>query len=293
MKTTSVLISLLSASAALTGCGGGGGDDPPPPPPAFSVDLTSDRNSARVGEQLTLTWTSKEASSCAASGDWTGAKAVSGSEKVALSKVGTATYILTCNGTGGSKADQLSITTGTGVTELTIPGLPAPINYASGKCIPSQDTDYTISCISDASKIPSKYDSFSSQLSSRVRFSSTTQPIADVGGTCVGGFDKLQARLIVDSTFYDVILPVTGADISEMVFSTASLTEYGITEMSTLIFTDNSNTDRIGVILYAKIDSDTLVSAMAGTVSSAGAADFVMCIKDDQPPPPPPRHRRA
>jgi hypothetical protein len=290
MKTnTRFGLFLLIATTALSGCGGGGGDDPPPPVESkLTVDLTSDRSSARVGEQLTLTWTAEAASSCVGSGDWSGSKTVRGSEKVALSKVGTATYILTCNGTGGSSTDQLSIATGTGVTELTIPGLPAPINYAPGKCVPSQDADYTISCIADVSTIPSKYDSFSSQSSSRVRFSPTTQPIADVGGACVGGFDRLQGRLTVDSTFYDVFLPVTGADVSEMVFSPAALSEYGITEMSTLVFTDGSNTDRIGVILYVEVDGDTLVSAMAGTVSSTGVADFVLCLKDDQPAPPPP-----
>jgi hypothetical protein len=241
-----------------------------------------------VGEQITLTWTSKDATTCVASGNWSGGKAANGSEKLTTSAAGTATYILTCSGANGSASDQLSLTAGAEVTKLTIPGLPAPINYAAGQCVPSSDADYTISCITDPSKIPAKYDSFSSLSSTRVRMTPTTQAVVDTGGKCVGGFDRAQSRFIVDSTFYDVIVPVTGANISEMVFKPAFLSTFGIAEMSSLVVTDNSNTDRIAVILYAKIDDEPFVSATAGTVTSAGVLDAVGCLKDDQPTPPPP-----
>ncbi len=276
---------LVIVSSALTACSGGGGDPPPPPPtPTASVNLTADRTSARVGEEVTLTWTSQTANSCVATGNWTGARAVNGSEKVSLASEGTSTYILTC----GSASDQLSLTVGTRLANVTIPGLPAPINYSTGRCVPSTAPEYTIACVTDASRIPAKYDSFSSLSSSRVRMTPPNAPVADTGGACFGGFDRAQSRLIVDSTFYDVILPVAGSDISEITFSSAFLAPYGISEMSSLLFTDNSNTERIGLILYSKIDDQPLVMAMGGTVTSAGVGDFVGCLKDDLPPPSPP-----
>jgi hypothetical protein len=55
-----------------------------------------------------LTWTSSNATSCTASGAWSGTKAVSGSASTgALSS--TSTYTLTCTGTGGSASQSATV----------------------------------------------------------------------------------------------------------------------------------------------------------------------------------------
>ena len=55
-----------------------------------------------VGSTLQLSWTSTNATSCTASGAWTGSKSSSGTESVTVSINGTNTFSLICSGTGGS-----------------------------------------------------------------------------------------------------------------------------------------------------------------------------------------------
>ncbi len=56
----------------------------------------------------TLTWTSQNANSCTASGDWSGSKSISGSESTG-NLTSSRTYTITCTGTGGSVSDSATI----------------------------------------------------------------------------------------------------------------------------------------------------------------------------------------
>ena len=96
-------IKLLVLVFALSSCGGGGGgggsaDTLPLPTISFSTSI----NSTDVNTEVTLTWSSTNSSSCSASGDWSGSKAVSGSELVKIKKKGDNSYSLSCTGDGGS-----------------------------------------------------------------------------------------------------------------------------------------------------------------------------------------------
>ena len=73
----------------------------PPPPP--TVDLTS-WPTWELPEPIHLKWTSTNADSCVASGDWSGNKPTSGDEYLSKPR-GTYTFILTCTGPGGSASD--------------------------------------------------------------------------------------------------------------------------------------------------------------------------------------------
>jgi hypothetical protein len=55
----------------------------------------------QAGGSSTLTWSATAATSCVASGQWTGSRAVSGTQSVGPINV-ESTYTLTCNGPGGS-----------------------------------------------------------------------------------------------------------------------------------------------------------------------------------------------
>ena len=57
------------------------------------------------GSQATLSWTSSNADSCAASGSWSGSKSLSGSE-LTPPVTSTQTYTLTCTGAGGVAVDS-------------------------------------------------------------------------------------------------------------------------------------------------------------------------------------------
>ncbi len=79
----------------------------PPKAPAPTITLSASPISIVSGNPSTLTWSSANATSCTASGGWSGAKNTSGSESV--SPTNTSTYTLTCSGSGGSGSQSVSI----------------------------------------------------------------------------------------------------------------------------------------------------------------------------------------
>ena len=74
---------------------------PTPPPP--TVSLTASATTVVKGQTVTLTWSSQNATSCTASRDWAGTKAVSGNETTAALQA-PVTYTLECANAGGAKA---------------------------------------------------------------------------------------------------------------------------------------------------------------------------------------------
>ena len=116
-KTT---FALILSSIILISCGGGGGGgsgsaDTSLPLPTISFSTSID--STDINTEVTLTWSSTNSSSCSASGDWSGSKAVSGSELVKIKKKGDNSYSLSCTGDGGSLSRSLAIT---GVLNFTV-----------------------------------------------------------------------------------------------------------------------------------------------------------------------------
>ena len=72
-----------------------------------------------VGSSTTITWSAVNATSCTASGSWSGTLATSGTKTIAPTTAGTLTYALTCaNSTGASTASTATLI-------VTTPGIPA------------------------------------------------------------------------------------------------------------------------------------------------------------------------
>jgi hypothetical protein len=64
-----------------------------------------------VGNSTTLTWSSSDASSCMASGNWTGTEPTSGSQTITPTSAGAETFSLTCsNSVGTSGASTVTLT---------------------------------------------------------------------------------------------------------------------------------------------------------------------------------------
>ena len=100
--------------AALTACGGGGGgsSEPtptPPPAPRPTVNLSAEPLSVLTGNETTLSWTSTNATTCSASGSWSGQKATSGSESVTINTTGNNQFSLSCSGPGGSGSASVNV----------------------------------------------------------------------------------------------------------------------------------------------------------------------------------------
>ena len=102
VKITKSNTFLLTSIFLISACGGGGGGGSAPLPTIDSFTASSLADTL-VGSTLQLSWTSTNATSCTASGAWTGSKSSSGTESgVTVSINGTNTFTLTCSGTGGS-----------------------------------------------------------------------------------------------------------------------------------------------------------------------------------------------
>jgi subtilisin family serine protease len=82
---------------------------PPPAPAAPTLTLTE--TSIVSGASTTLTWSSVKATSCAASGSWSGTLATSGTQSVMPTAAGSDSYTLTCSNAGGtSQASSVTLT---------------------------------------------------------------------------------------------------------------------------------------------------------------------------------------
>ena len=93
----------LIVAVILTACGGGGGggggNTPTPPTvltPTPLVTLTSSSSSILQGDSVTLSWSSTNATSCTASGGWSGSLAAVGSQSVQIGSIGTTAFNITC-----------------------------------------------------------------------------------------------------------------------------------------------------------------------------------------------------
>lgn len=83
---------------------------PPPPPPAPTLTLAVSGPTALVPGALTLTWSSTNATSCAASGDWTGTVTSSGTLASPLTQVRGYSWTLACTGPGGAVSRTVTAT---------------------------------------------------------------------------------------------------------------------------------------------------------------------------------------
>jgi hypothetical protein len=91
--------------------------------------LSLSQNLIAVGATTTLTWSTIEASSCTASGAWTGAEAVNGSLSITPTASGIVTYTLTCTSATGA--------TGTASVLLDVATVPpAPSLSLSSTSVP-------------------------------------------------------------------------------------------------------------------------------------------------------------
>jgi hypothetical protein len=77
---------------------------------APTVTLTASPGTVTAGGTTTLSWTTKDATSCTAGGgSWTGSPAT-GSGSISLVVAATTTYTLTCTGSGGTIAQSTTVT---------------------------------------------------------------------------------------------------------------------------------------------------------------------------------------
>jgi len=112
--TESITESTVGDKTYTLSCSGAGGtssksvDVAVANPPTATV--VSSAELAPTGVAYDLTWSSTDATSCTASGDWTGTKAGSGTESISESTAGDKIYNLSCTGAGGEVSNSINVT---------------------------------------------------------------------------------------------------------------------------------------------------------------------------------------
>ncbi len=114
-ETTSALTASTTFTLACTGSNGSvqrtatvqiAGATPSPTMPTLT--LSANNTTVASGDQVQLTWSSTNASSCSASGGWSGDKSASGNETVGPLSA-TQAFELSCNGSGGSATQSVTV----------------------------------------------------------------------------------------------------------------------------------------------------------------------------------------
>lgn len=122
----------LAASLSLLiacGCGGDAPSVATPTPPVTqlpTLQLSLGAPKAFVGDSVTLSWTTQQATSCLAAGAWNGTQNVQGNIRVAYQTGGVRSFVLTCSGPGGAVTDS---------TRLIVPLPVFPTSYENAKNI--------------------------------------------------------------------------------------------------------------------------------------------------------------
>jgi 6-phosphogluconolactonase (cycloisomerase 2 family) len=126
------------------GCSGGGSATKTAAP---TVSVTAAPTSVTLGGSTTVTWSSTNATSCTASGAWSGTQNTSGSAAETPAATGTATYTLTCTGNGGSTNASASVTVNAPASAtVTISVSPTTVNEGNSATLTWSSTNAT-SCI--------------------------------------------------------------------------------------------------------------------------------------------------
>ena len=100
----------LALTFLLAACGGGGGGSTTSTP-TVTASINASTLAPTQGTNITLTWSSTNATSCTASGSWSGALATSGTQTVTPPSATTYNYTITCSdSSSNSGTDTVSVT---------------------------------------------------------------------------------------------------------------------------------------------------------------------------------------
>jgi len=134
-----VLFGLICGAVCLLAVACGGSSHPKP-----TVTIAANPTSITEGATTTLTWSSVNATSCTASGSWSGSEATSGTVTETPSSAGTATYTLSCTGKGGSANASATVTVSApAAPTVTIAVSPTAITLGAGATLTWSSTNAT------------------------------------------------------------------------------------------------------------------------------------------------------
>ena len=198
-------VALVLSVSILTSCGGGGGGGTSPIQALAAVitSFVSGESSVIVDGSVDLTWASSNASSCTASGSWSGTKGVSGTESVQVNSAGNNSFVLTCNGEGGNSTKSVVVEGYRDIKGITVDG------YVSGASIfIDQNNNFVLD---------SGEDSTTTDNSGAYTIKQSNGVLISLGGQDIDTLTQLDSLMLVrnlagysESNF--LITPVTSVD---------------------------------------------------------------------------------
>ena len=106
-------ILLVSGVLFLSACGGGGSSTPTPavaptPTSQDTASIVANPTTVLQGDSVVISWNSSNASSCTASGYWSGTKSTSGNETVEMTSYGDQSFTITCGSASATATVQVN-----------------------------------------------------------------------------------------------------------------------------------------------------------------------------------------
>ncbi len=150
--------------------------------PAPWVRLTADPSSIPKGSSSELRWTTTNATSCTASGGWSGSKRAGGGAASTGAVTGNTTYTLTCAGAGGSAAQSTTITVSSATPAVTLSANPTTVTSGHTSTLTWSSTNAT-SCTASGGWSGSELTIGSESTSGLLATTKYTLACAGTGGT--------------------------------------------------------------------------------------------------------------
>lgn len=115
-------VAVASAVSMLAGCGGGSSESTSVSTAVPEVKIAFSAPQVNAGDSVTLNWSSANAASCAASGNWSGPQPTAGSLTFLPPAAGSFTYRLDCTSGGGTAGGDAKLA----VVTAAVPVAPPP-----------------------------------------------------------------------------------------------------------------------------------------------------------------------
>jgi hypothetical protein len=223
------------------------------PPP--TVSLSASPSTVSSGSASKLIWSTTYATSCTASGSWSGNKSISGSVSTG-NLTTTSTYTLSCSGSGGSSKGSTTVTVGSAPT-VSINASPSTVN-SGGSSTLSWSTTNATSCTASgawsggkatsgtqstgALKVSSTYTLTCSDASG-VTTESVTVSVATVGpGVACAGNPATTGSTLNGANYpliHTTVFKGSSFPTNLQSYGTGSASPYGYYEQSHLVMTGN------------------------------------------------------
>jgi hypothetical protein len=107
-----------------------------------TISLSANPTTLTMNGSTTINWSSKHASDCTASGDWSGSKATSGFQTISALTTNSS-FNLSCSGPGGNASDSVSVTVAAPLPTLSFSASPSTVSQNGSTTLDWSSTDVT------------------------------------------------------------------------------------------------------------------------------------------------------